>query len=243
MVCSTYFAVKTVHPGFFVAAAMCFAGFLVLGWFDMNFKQKIRTFETRIEINQHEMAAIRGDFSVFDPGVEFYDENHPYTDDLDIFGRGSLFQCLNRSTTIFGKKRLAGYLNNAYLFRGEILQRQEAIRELSGKIDFRQELQRIFFEQQTDKNDLPVLMDWLGGGLSPEKTVDKKATDWLKFMTVISYTGPGITIAGILLASFGLVPYQLPVLLITLQSITRNLSSLNYILGSICLKLKRSGIR
>lgn len=217
MVCSTYFAVKTLHPGFFVAAAMCFAGFLVLGWFDMNFKQRIRTFETRIEINLHEMTAIRGDFSVFDPGVEFYDENHPYTDDLDIFGKGSLFQCLNRSATLFGKRRLAEYLNNAYLFRNEILSRQEAIRELSGKIDFRQELQRIFFEQQTDRNDLPVLMDWLGSKPSPGKTAYKQATDWLKFMTVISYTGPGVTIAGILLSSFGLVPYQLPVLLITLQ--------------------------
>ena len=217
MICSTYYSVKTVHAGFIVAASLSFSGFLILGWFDLSFKQKIRTLETRMEINKHEIAATEGDFSVFDAGVEFYNENHPYSDDLDIFGRGSLFQCLNRSTTMSGKRRLAEFLNNAYLFRDEIPSRQEAIKELSEKIDFRQELQRIFFEQDLDKNDLPVLMEWLGSKKSLRKPADKKTTDWLKFMTVISWAGPGIAIAGILLASFRLVQYQLPILMIILQ--------------------------
>jgi len=217
MVCSIWFGVKTSQPGFFISAALSFAAFLLLGWFDMNFRQKIRTFETRIEINQNEIAAINGDYSAFDPGDEFYNENHPYTHDLDIFGKGSLFQCLNRSSTIFGKKKLSDYLSNAYQFRNEIIPRQEAIRELSGKIDFRQELQGIFFEQPTDKYDLPILMDWLGSNPFLGKKAGKQPVDWMKVMTVISYAGPGITILSILLASFGLVYYQLPVLMIILQ--------------------------
>ncbi len=145
------------HAGFIIAATTAFAGFLLLGWLDANVKQKIRAAETRIDINKQEIGAIKGDFSVFDPGAEFYNENHPYTNDLDIFGKGSLFQCLNKSTTIFGKKRLAEYLNNAYQLRNEIPGRQEAIRERSGKIDFRQEFQRIFFKQSADKDDLPAI--------------------------------------------------------------------------------------
>lgn len=217
IICSIYFSVKTADKGFIVCAGLFFAGFLFSGWLDLNFKQKIRTLETRIEINRQEISAIQGDFSVFESGVEFFNENHHYTDDLDIFGKGSLFQYLNRSSTIFGTRRLAEYLNNAYQFRNEILSRQQAIRELSEKIDFRQELQCIFFEKQTKENDLTILMEWLGSNPPLEKQPDKKTTDWLKFMKVISYAGPGVTIASIVMAFAGMAPYQLPASLILLQ--------------------------
>jgi len=217
IICSIYFSVKTADTGFIVAAGMLFAGFLFSGWLDFNLKQKIRTLEIRKDINTQEIGATHGDFSVFDPGVEFFNENHPYTDDLDIFGKGSLFQCLNRSATIFGKRRLAEYLNNAYQFRGEILSRQQAIRELSEKIDFRQELQRIFFEKQTEESDLTILMEWLGTDPSLEEQTGKKTTNWLKFMKGISYAVPGVTIASIMLAFTGIVHWQLPVSLILLQ--------------------------
>jgi len=217
IICSIYFGVKTAGAGFIVAAGILFTGFLISGWFDLKLKQKIKNLETRIEINKQEIGAIKSDFSVFDPGAEFFNENHAYTDDLDIFGKGSLFQCLNRSTTIFGKRRLAEYLNHAYLFRDEILSRQQAIKELSEKIDFRQELQRIFFEKQTEEKDLGILMEWLGSDTPLEKQTDRKATDGLKLMKVISYAGPGVTIASIVLAFTGMLPYQIPVSLILLQ--------------------------
>jgi len=217
IICSIYFSVKTADAGFIVAIGLSFAGFLFSGWLDFNLKQKIRMLEIRIEINRQEITAIHGDFSVFDPGVEFFNENHPYTDDLDIFGKGSLFQCLNRSATIFGKRRLAEYLNNAYQFRNEILSRQQAIRELSEKINFRQELQCIFFEKQAEENDLTILMEWLGSDSPIEKQTDKKITGWLKYMKVISYTLPGVTIASITLFFTGTVHWQLPVSMILLQ--------------------------
>jgi len=214
---SIYFSVKTADAGFIVSAVMLFAGFLFSGWLDFNLKQKIKTLETRMEINRQEISAILGDFSVFDPGVDFFNENHPYTDDLDIFGKGKLFQYLNRSSTIFGKRRLAEYLNNAYQFRDEILTRQQAIRELSEKIDFRHELQRIFFEKQAEENDLTLLMEWLGSDPSLVKQTDRRITGWLKFMKVISYALPGVTIISIVLAFTGMVHYHLPISLILLQ--------------------------
>jgi len=218
----TCYSVKTAHAGYIVAAALSFAGFLILGWLDSNFKQKIRTAETRIEINKHEIGAIGGDFSAFDPGLEFCNENHPYTGHLDIFGKGSLFQCINRSTTLYGKRRLAEFLNHACQFRNGIPSRQEAIKELSRKIDFRQELQRVFFEQPADMKDLPALMEWLGNDFVSDDTAargrsSEKSDNRLKFMTFISWTIPGITLAGILLASFGVVPYPLPLMLVSLQ--------------------------
>lgn len=43
-------------------------------------------------------------------GSEFDDEMHPWTQDLDVFGRGSLFQMLNECRTRPGRRHLAGWM-------------------------------------------------------------------------------------------------------------------------------------
>jgi len=43
-------------------------------------------------------------------GSEFADELHPWTQDLDVFGRGSLFQMLNECRTLPGRRHLAGWM-------------------------------------------------------------------------------------------------------------------------------------
>ena len=43
-------------------------------------------------------------------GERFRDRNHPYADDLDVFGPGSLFQLLSSCRTPMGEDRLAGWL-------------------------------------------------------------------------------------------------------------------------------------
>lgn len=46
----------------------------------------------------------------FDPGTEFLDKAHPFTNDLDIFGIHSLFQLLNHTVNKGGKAKLATWL-------------------------------------------------------------------------------------------------------------------------------------
>lgn len=45
-------------------------------------------------------------------GSEFSEELHPWTQDLDVFGRGSLFQMLNECRTLPGRRHLAGWMTN-----------------------------------------------------------------------------------------------------------------------------------
>ena len=54
-------------------------------------------------INQNELKALDGKYDQFDSGVEFHDDDHHFAGDLDIFGVGSIFQYLNRTSTIIGK--------------------------------------------------------------------------------------------------------------------------------------------
>ena len=70
----------------------------------------------------------------------FYNEDHPYSSDLDLFGNGSLFQLLNRTSTNQGRSALA----NELLVDPEPLkvqEKQSAIRELSSQINWCQDFQ------------------------------------------------------------------------------------------------------
>ena len=68
--------------------------------------------ETQARIIQEELQALSGDYSSFEDGKEYVNPEHPYSFDLDIFGRRSLFQSINRTCTFFGKVRLAEWLQN-----------------------------------------------------------------------------------------------------------------------------------
>jgi MutS domain V/MutS domain III len=74
-----------------------------------------------------------------DTGDEFKDPLHPYADDLDILGQGSLFQLLSSARTRMGRQRLAQWLLAPAPER-EILERQAAVVELKQKIGLREDL-------------------------------------------------------------------------------------------------------
>lgn len=72
-------------------------------------------------------------------GLRFRDSKHVYADDLDLFGRGSLFELLSTARTGAGDAALAGWLLAAGE-REEVLARQQSVDELRTRIDLREEL-------------------------------------------------------------------------------------------------------
>jgi hypothetical protein len=64
---------------------------------------------------------------------------HAYARDLDLFGRGSLFQLLNTARTEAGEETLADWLREPADV-GEVRERQQAVAELRGRLDFRETL-------------------------------------------------------------------------------------------------------
>ncbi len=94
--------------------------------------------ETQARIIQEELQALSGDYSSFEDGKEYVNPEHPYSFDLDIFGRRSLFQSINRTCTFFGKNRLAKWLQNHLHEKTSIEKRQEMVREISEHTLFRE---------------------------------------------------------------------------------------------------------
>lgn len=124
-------------------------------------KTKAGLYQNLIRINEQELDALRGNHESIDGGKEFIDPHHPYTADLDIFGDGSIFQRINRTCTEPGKERLAFVLANPLVSREAIIHRQQAVNELSSKVDFRQYFRAIGMRSQEKKQDQQKIIDWL----------------------------------------------------------------------------------
>jgi hypothetical protein len=87
------------------------------------------------------------------PGQRFEDSSHPFTEHLDIFGEGSLFERLCRAQTPGGEETLARWLCEP-ASPAEIRERQAAVAELREQLELRE--------------DLAVLGPEVRAGLDPE---------------------------------------------------------------------------
>lgn len=89
-------------------------------------------------------------------------ENHPFADDLDIWGDNSLFSHLNRTVTVLGKKFLIDWVLNPHLDKDMIIKKQNAIKELSSKSNFKCNFRIAgsIFSRKND-NDISSFKQWL----------------------------------------------------------------------------------
>jgi MutS domain V len=89
-------------------------------------------------------------------GERFRNSEHVYADDLDLFGRGCLFELLSTARLPMGENRLAEWLSEGSPLN-DVLERQQLVRELRDKLDLRE--------------DLAVMGEELGARLDPEKLI------------------------------------------------------------------------
>ena len=94
--------------------------------------------EVQLKLNQNELKGLEGDWSAFDEGREFINPEHPYSYDLDLFGRKSLFQAIGRTCTHIGKQTLAAWMQHHLTEKEAIETRQESIRDMSRRTEFRE---------------------------------------------------------------------------------------------------------
>ena len=112
-----------------------------------------------IDINEREARILKTrDFSDLPDGKKFNPEDHEFSRDIDLFGKKSFFQFLNRTALKEGKARLAKILlaNKTV----DILKKQEAIKELALKSDWRQNYTATATLVKTE-TDSRVILDWI----------------------------------------------------------------------------------
>ncbi|MDR3585914.1 MAG: DNA mismatch repair protein [Desulfosporosinus sp.] len=98
--------------------------------------------------------------SFIDNGDDFKDPAHPYSDDLDLFGFGSLFQWINVGKTFRGRAKLKEALTKPPEEIETIKKKQEAIKELAKNLAWRQ---RFLAEAKLTKRPLnspELIIEW-----------------------------------------------------------------------------------
>ena len=111
-----------------------------------------------VHINKIEIDVLNGDKSALDIGFKYLDPTHKYSYDIDLFGKNSFFQYLNRTATKSGKDQLASTLNANVISGIEI--KQNALKELSKKPKWRQNFSATasLVNVETDAN---FILKWL----------------------------------------------------------------------------------
>lgn len=99
-------------------------------------KQESSKLAALIKINQTEIHIIKSNAKSLNTGEEYNNPKHTYSHDIDLFGMGSFFQYINRTTTHSGKHLLANMLTSNDITNIKI--KQQAINELSQKAKWRQ---------------------------------------------------------------------------------------------------------
>ena len=95
-----------------------------------------------------------------EPGTRFIDEHHPYADDLNLFGPGSLFELLSTARTNVGEEELAGWLLSGA--RTDVIRaRQQAVAELAPAVTLR-EIMAVAGGTATIGVDASGLREWAG---------------------------------------------------------------------------------
>lgn len=139
-------------------AVLGFVAFLYLVSRHTNLQYKRDLVKSLIKINTTEIKVLKRDYLSLEQGNEFIDSKHFYSYDIDLFGRGSFFQYINRTVTQEGKIKLANCLtaNDTSIIK----KKQEGIKELAKMPKWRQHFSAIASLVKV-QHPAKAIIDWI----------------------------------------------------------------------------------
>lgn len=172
--------------------------------------------EIQAEVNRNELSALKGDCSCFDDGKEFVCPDHLYSFDLDLFGRRSLFQSVNRTCTGFGKRRLADWMQAHLKKKADIEERQEMIKDLCARTGFREQFRITGLVGQGNPDDEENIRNWIQSPCRYTNALWVKICIWgvpsvngvllvLSLLDFISFQWLALAFMCFLILSFGVI--------------------------------------
>ncbi|MES1159381.1 MAG: hypothetical protein ABUM51_01355 [Bacteroidota bacterium] len=132
-----YFLLKGFSVSLLLITLLFLILFITLVILNLRGKDRKALLEKLLFVNTNELGILKDKLNGFPDGQAFLGPES-YLDDLDIFGRQSLFHLLNRTTSIHGTQRLAGLLRSPLRSKEDIEQVQQALKVLSRQPDNRQ---------------------------------------------------------------------------------------------------------
>jgi DNA mismatch repair ATPase MutS len=182
------------------ATALVYLGiFIYLVMIHSGARNKKHFLTSLLKINTSSAGRLSDDWKSFaDSGEDFRNDTHPFAQDLDIFGRSSLFQLINTSSTDMGRKKLQKMLSEPCKNIEEIKTRQSSIDELSKMLWWRQRFSAEGMMLLDKSLDEEGLFTWAG------KVNRRYTANWVSILIIAA---PAITISSLILSyGFHLIP-------------------------------------
>jgi ABC-type multidrug transport system fused ATPase/permease subunit len=126
--------------------------------------------------------------------ARFRSVDHPFTGDLDVFGRASLMQLADVTETQFGQERLARLLSleSAGDWPDDVVARQQAVRDLASRFAFREALSMAGGVLADEKPDPTPILEWASERAPHPMGTGSRLSAWLL---------PAIAVAALVLGS------------------------------------------
>ncbi|OQP60226.1 MutS-related protein [Niastella populi] len=155
-----YKYIVTNSTGWMAATLLLAAAFAILVRIAWRLNDRKALLEKLLFINTNELNVLRHLPNKFENGAAF-SSNDNNSGDLDIFGSGSLYHLLNRTTTWHGKQQLAAMLQEPPLVKNGIEQQQQAVQALSTQKELRQLLTAHGLLNEEKEGNLHDIASWL----------------------------------------------------------------------------------
>ena len=179
--------------------------FIILVVIYRRLLNKVAYLENLVNINQASLQRLSWQWHGFiEKGEQYARPEHPYSLDLNIFGRGSLFQYINTTVTLGGEEALADLLKGQ-TDPASIGERQESIKELSEDLPWRQHFQATGMEAKVKKENPSELVTW-----AKDQNAGAVFPDLLLLL-------PVITLLLFFLYYLGYLPLPLPLAFVAVQ--------------------------
>jgi hypothetical protein len=175
----------SVHSTAWIITTLILAiGFAILVRIAWRLNDRKVLLEKLLFINTNELNVLQNKPNQFDNGGAFLSYGS-ISGDLDVFGPGSLFLLLNRTTTWHGTKQLADLLNEPPLNTTAIDDQQQAVRALSAQRELGQLLTAHGLLNGEKEGNLNEIGNWL---LQPQVIHGNRFINVLRFLTPLYST-------------------------------------------------------
>lgn len=185
-----------------IAGVIAFARLLILY---TKALQRLQLFETLLELNRKELQLVTTWQSSFEDGNEFVDDRHDFTSDLDVFGPSSIFQHINRTGTLSGKRMLAAALRTPLKSGSAIMDTQQALKVLAPELEFRQQLTANALLAKEEESDRREIAAWLE---MPFHFINSK------LINIAIWASPSLAVAAIVYGSLSGHWYPLTIMIV-----------------------------
>ncbi len=217
-------AVEKIIAAWWVALPV--AVFIALMAIHQRVHRSVERFERAVKFYERGLARLEDRWSGSgESGERFAGKSHSYSEDLDLFGQGSLFELISTARTQGGEEKLASWLG-APASISEVRARQQAVDDLRARLDLREDIALLGEDVRTGAHP-EELSAW--GNAPPVFT--SRQTHWLQI--VAAMIGAFSVVAVVMWLGFGFRRYALVALFVEAIFLFRYRSQIGRVVAEV----------